>query len=95
MEEETTDKILFESQINTLIPHGTLLQTLTVTQLMHKFTTFEVNHTFITIFIKAWMCPYPQPVETNRHYLGPEWLLGTSAGGGWLGTCPCGSSVSE
>jgi hypothetical protein len=68
MEEENRYKILHESQINTLIPCSRILQNLTVTHLMHKFTTFYVNQMFATIFIKAWISPYPQPCETNPHY---------------------------
>jgi len=66
MEEENRYKILQESQINTLTPCSRILQNLTVTQLMHKFTTLYVNQMFTTIFIKAWISiPYPQPRETN------------------------------
>jgi len=57
------DKILHENQINTLIPCSRILQNLTVIQLMHKFTIFYVNQMFTTIFIKAWVSPYPQPHE--------------------------------
>ena len=53
MEEENRYKILHESQINTLIPCSRIFQNLTVTQLMHKFTTFYVNQVFTTIFINA------------------------------------------
>jgi len=70
MEEENRYKILQESQINTLTPCSRILQNLTVTQLMHKFTTLYVNQMFTTILIKAWISiPYPQPHETNPHYV--------------------------
>jgi hypothetical protein len=74
MEEENRYKILHESQINTPIPCIRILPNLTVTQLMHKFTTIYVNQMFTTIFIKAWISPYPQPRETNLHYVTYDFL---------------------